>query len=46
MPPSIVVCAADETRKGNNKKGKWHIESNEPSYLRKLKKHYRKLKRR
>lgn len=26
--------------------GKWHIERNEPSYMRKLKKHYRKLKRR
>jgi len=21
MPPSMVVCAADETRKGNNKDG-------------------------
>ena len=26
--------------------GKWHIERNEPSDMRKLKKHYRKLKRR
>lgn len=46
MPPSMVVCVAEEIRKGNNKMGKWHIERNEPSYMRKLKKHYRKLKRR